>query len=54
MTRPDIRFCPFCGSEKVTYERARLRCYGCGRLFEVDEMVLLRVATPIFPAFSDT
>ncbi len=42
MMRLDIQFCPFCGSEKVAYEQARIRCHGCGRLFSVDELKLLR------------
>lgn len=43
MTRLDIQFCPFCGSEKVGYELARIRCYKCGRLFSIEELSLLRV-----------
>lgn len=46
MTRTDIQFCPFCASPKLAYEQARVRCFNCGRLFNVDEMELLRVAMP--------
>jgi len=43
MTRLDICFCSFCGSEKVSWEQFRIRCSACGRLFEVKEIVLLQV-----------
>lgn len=47
MKRVYIQFCPFCGkSEKLGYEGFRLRCYVCGRLFEVKELPLLRVIPP--------
>ncbi len=43
MKRLDIQFCPFCGNEKVAYEQARIRCYGCGRLISIEELILLRL-----------